>query len=281
MDVVNRADRISNPERLLLLIAAAPIALLSLGALLIPDTFAHLIGATGSGLYIYRLVGAAALGYAAAVTWAGLGTRWARVRLLVASLLGFSACGALGSVLQLLIGDTKGIVYLILALGLVVGALMAVVLYAHRAATRPAPNIGLWLVGFFVGATLVSLPFALVPLFFPLAFAHAFSLPATDLLLYRLGGAELAGYVVLGSLEIQSRNAAEIRPAAIMVLCFNVVAVVASLLALIAGERSSLTYVVTAVSGAVAIITVFALARRAGGTLFADDDTLATQSAAS
>ena len=43
MDAVNRADRLTERERLLLLIATVPIALLSLGALLIPDAFAHLL----------------------------------------------------------------------------------------------------------------------------------------------------------------------------------------------------------------------------------------------
>src|SRR5579859_3575415 len=244
MDSVNRADQITRLERLLLLIAAAAVAVLSLSALFIPDIFARLIGATGSNLYIYRLVGAAALGYAASLAWAVLGTRWARSRLLVASLCGFSASAALGSLLQLLIGDTKGIVYLNLILGVVIAALTASLLYAHRTARRPAPDISPWLVAFFVGATLVALPFAVMPLFFPAAFADVFGLRATDLLLYRLGGAELAGYVVLGILEIRSRSADEIRPAVIMVLFFNAVAVLASLLALVAGERSPLTYVV-------------------------------------
>jgi len=277
MDAVNRADRMTDGERLLLLIATVPIALLSLGALLIPDAFARLVGATGTDLYIYRLVGAAALGYAGALAWAVRSKQWARMRLLVASLLGFSAAAALGSILQLLLRDTKGIVYLILVLGLAISALTAYLLYAHRAASRLAPDLSTWLVGFFVGATLVALPFALVPLFFPAAFGHAFGLLATDLLLYRLGGAALAGYVVLGAVEIQSRSTVEIHPAAIMVVFFNVAAVLASLLALATGERSSLIYVVVVVSGAIAIVTFVQLSRRTGGRPFGDDEDLASQ----
>jgi len=279
VDAVNRADRLTERERLLLLIATVPIALLSLGALLIPDAFAHLVGATGADLYIYQLVGAAALGYAGALAWAVRSARWAHIRLLVAALLGFSAAAALGSILQVLLRDTKGIVYLILVLGLATSALTAYLLYAHRAASRPAPDISTWLVGFFAGATLVALPFALVPLFFPAAFAHAFGLHATDLLLYRLGGAALAGYVVLGITEIQSRSAVEIHPAAIMVLFFNGAAVLASLVALVAGERSSLTSIVVVVSGAIAIVTFVQLTRRTGGRPFADDESPAVQAA--
>jgi len=271
MDLTDRTDRITDLERLLLLTATVPIAVLSLGALLIPDLFARLLGATGAHLYLYRLVGAAALGYMAALAWALRSTRWASVRLLIAALLGFSASAALGAVLQLLIGDTKGIVSVILVLGLAVSALTTALLFAHRATSRSASNISRWLVGFFVGATLVALPFAFVPLFFPAAFAHAFGLRATDLLLYRLGGAELAGYVVLGILEIQSRSSVEIHPAAIMVLFFNSVAVLASLLAMVAGERSPLAYVVAAASGAVAVVTLLALTRRTGGHLFRDE----------
>ncbi len=279
MNLAHHVDAVADRERLLLVIAAIPIAVLSLGALLIPDTFAHLAGAVGSEPYIYRLVGAAALGYAAALVWALRGKRWSRVRLLVASLLGFSACGALGAILQLFSGDTKGIVYVILVLGLLVGALTAYLLYTHRTAPRPEANIHNWLVGFFAVATLVALPFALVPLFFPAAFGQFFGLRADDLLLYRLGGAELAGYVVLGVLEIQSRNEAEIHPAAIMVLFFNAMAVLASLLALLTGERSSLIYVVLVVSGVIAVVTLVQLARRAGGNVFGDDEYPAAQPA--
>lgn len=272
MNLAQHDDRLSDHERLLLVIAAIPIAVLSLGALVIPEGFAHIAGAVGSEPYIYRLVGAAALGYAAALVWALRGKRWLRVRLLVASLLGFSAAGALGAIFQLFIGDTKGIVYLILALGLLVGALAAYLLYAHRVAPRPEADIHNWLVGFFVVATLVAAPFALVPLFFPQAFAQFFGLQADDLLLYRLGGAELAGYVVLGVQEIQSRNMAEIHPAAIMVLFFNAMAVLASLLALFTGERSSLAFVVLVVSGTIAMVTLVQLTRRTGGNVFGDNE---------
>ncbi len=278
MNLAHHVDEVADRERLLLVIAAIPIAVLSLGALLIPDAFAHLAGAVGSEPYIYRLVGSAALGYAAALVWALRGKRWSRVRLLVASLLGFSASGALGAILQLFSGDTKGIVYVLLVLGLLVGALTAYLLYTHRA-PRPEANIHNWLVGFFAIATLVALPFALVPLFFPAAFGQFFGLRADDLLLYRLGGAELAGYVVLGVLEIQSRNEAEIHPAAIMVLFFNAMAVLASLLALLAGERSSLIYVVLVVSGVIAVVTLVQLTRRTGGNVFGDDEYPAAQPA--
>lgn len=271
MDTIRHTDRVSSGERLLLLIAAALIAVLSLAALLVPDPFAHLIGATGVEPYVYRLVGAAALGYAASLAWALRDNRWSRLRLLVASLLGFSAAGVVGAILQLLSGDTKGIVYVILVLGLAVAALTAYLLYRYRSVPRPAPNIHNWLIWFFAIATLVAVPFALVPLFFPTGFAQLFGLKPDDLLLYRLGGAELAGYVVLGALEIQSRNTAEIHPAGIMVLFFNAMAVLASLLALFTGERSPLIYTVIVVSGAIAILTFIELSRYTRGDIFGDE----------
>jgi hypothetical protein len=265
-------DVTTNGERLLLLIATIPIAVLSLAALLIPEQFANLAGAAGSDPYIYRLVGAAALGYAGSLAWALRSVSWARMRLLVAALLGFSLCGTVGALLQLGIGDTKDIVRLILIVGLTVSALCATLLFHHRAVPRPQPNIAGWLIVFFIVATSVSVPFALAPLFFPEAFAHAFRLGTVDLLLYRIGGAELAGYVVLGILEVQSRSTSEIHPAAIMVLFFNATAVLASLLALIAGERSPLPYIVIIISGAIAVLTLVELTRLTGGRVFAEDD---------
>lgn len=272
MDMVHHADQITERERLFLYVVAVPIAIMSLAVLLVPEEFARLIGAVGAEPYIYRLVGAAALGYVAALAWALRGNRWVRMRLIVAALLGFSVAGVLGALLQLLIGDTKGIVYVILVLGLLVSALTAYVLYQHRAAPRPEATIHNWLVTFFVVATLLALPFALVPLFFPAAFGHAFGFRADDLLLYRLGGAELAGYVVLGILETRSRRLHEIHAAAIMVLFFNAMAVVASLLALITGERSSLAWVVLVVSGAIAAITFREMSRVTGGNLFGNEE---------
>ena len=85
--------------------------------------------------------------------------------------------------------------------------------------------------------------------------------------------------MALGVLEIQSRNEAEIHPAAIMVLFFNAMAVLASLLALLTGERSSLIYVVIVVSGVIAVLTLVQLARRTGGDLFRDDESPAAQPA--
>ena len=277
LDRTGGTERISDRERLLLLVVSIPIAVLGVGALLLPDQFAHLIGASGatSTLYLYRMVGAAGLGYVAALSWGLWTTIWASVRLLIAALLGFGAAGALGALLQLLIGDSKGIVWVILVLGLAVSALTTVALVVHRGAPRRPPNLSTGLVGFVVGATLVVLPFALVPLMFPVAFAQAFGFPTVDLLLYRLGGAELAGYVVLGLLEVQSRNAVELHPAAIMVLFFNGLAVLASLVALATGERSSLTYLVVVVSGAVAVVTLLALLRYTGGHLFRHEASLA------
>jgi hypothetical protein len=277
-DRTDGTERITDLERLLLLIVSVPVAVLGVGALLVPDQFAHLIGATGatSTLYLYRLVGAAGLGYVAALSWGLWTTIWASVRLLAASLLGFGASGAGGAVLQLLSGDTKGIVWVILVLGLAVSVLTTVLLIAHRGALRRQPNVSAGLVGFVVGATLVVLPFALVPLLSPTAFAQALGLPTVDLLLYRLGGAELVGYVVLGALEVQSRNAVELHPAAIMVLFFNGLAVLASLVALVAGERSFLTYLVVVASGTVAVVTVLALQRYTGGHLFRHEASLAS-----
>jgi hypothetical protein len=257
-------------ERLLLLVAMVPIAVLSLAALLVPEQFAHSAGAARTNPYIYRLVAAAALGYACSLAWALRSSSWAHIRLLVAALLGFSICGAVGSLLQLGIGDTKGIVWLIL--GLAIAALCSLMLYRYRAVSRPEPDISGWLVVFLIVATCAAVPFAVVPLFFPGAFAHAFGLGTVDLLLYRVGGAELAGYVVLGILEVQSRNTTEIHPAAIMVLFFNAMAVLASLLALLAGERSSLIYIVIVISGTIAMVTLIELSRFTGGQVFREDD---------
>jgi hypothetical protein len=277
MQPTTSPDVTNNLERLLLLIATIPIAVLSLAALLIPEQFARLAGAAGSDPYIYRLVGAAALGYAGSLAWALRGTSWAHIRLLVAALLGFSLCGTLGALLQLGTGDTKGIVRLILIVGLTVSALCAILLFHHRAVPRPEPNITGWLIVFFVVATCVAVPFAVVPLFFPEAFAHTFRLGTSDLLLYRVGGAELAGYVVLGILEVQSRSTSEIHSAAIMVLFFNAMAVLASLLALLAGERSSLLYVVIVISSAISVLTLVELARFTGGRVFAEEDVYVLQ----
>src|SRR5436309_15224033 len=91
-------SRVSNTERLLLSLALAGGAVFGLAALLIPVPLAALAGYPGNDHYIYRLAGAATLGYAVALGLALRSDEWAPVRLVVLAVLGFNlaslyACG--------------------------------------------------------------------------------------------------------------------------------------------------------------------------------------------
>jgi hypothetical protein len=257
----DRATQLSGLERILLLVPIVGSAFFGLGALLIPLRFATAFGYSGHDPYVYRLVGAAIVGFAGALAWAALGKVWERARLLVIAGLAISVSSLYAVAVEVAGGHAQPVVYLVLALRLAIVAITGWVLYMHRGAPRPAQDIASWLVWFLALATLLSVPFALLPLFVPVQFGHSFGFQATDVFTYREGGATLVGYATLGVFEVLSRRWAEVRSAAIMVVMFNTLAALVSILALVNNTGKSLAPIVLVASGVIAVATLVELLR--------------------
>jgi hypothetical protein len=256
---------LSSLERVLLLVPLVGGLFFGLFPLIDPPGFAGLVGLNPHDPFIYRLFGAAILGYPAALIYAITAGTWRAARLPVLASLGFNlaslyACGAV-----IAAGERQTIIYLVVIVSIVIVLIAAWLLVAHRAAPRAAHEIPSWMFWFLVLATLLSIPFALLPLFVPDTFVSLFALPATDAFVLRGGGAAIFGYAVLGLFELQSRSWSEIFSAALMVLTFDgLVAVVCALVLLhmLSDPGGTLAPLALAAGGFVALATVVEIARR-------------------
>jgi hypothetical protein len=283
----NRAMQVSGLERILLAVSALAELVFGLALLLAPAKgsfwaitvgsnmadytpvtplpsrsldYANMLGTAGHDPYIYQLAGVAILGYAAALAWALLGTSWARMRLLVTATFMFNVGSLYACGVEIAGGHATAAVYVILVASIVIAAITGWLLFTHHG-PPPVPDIARWLTWFLVAATLLSVPFALLPLFFPVQFGQYFGFQATDVFIYREGGAALLGYAMLGATEVRSRRWAEIRSAAVMVVIFNTLAAIASIVALANGTGKSLAPIVLPASGVIAVATFVELLR--------------------
>lgn len=258
------ANTLSARERALLLVPLASSLVLGLLAYEVPLAFARLASGGAGDPLIARLAGAATLGYAAALVHALYRRVWAAARLPVLATLAFSVASLFACLAALFSGGGQPLTYLILLLALACGGSAAVMLRARRAEARPPADVAPWLVWFVLGATVLSVPFGLLPLLAPAAFARAFGLPGAGVFVYRWGGAALAGYAVLGVFELRSRAWTEIRSAAVMVVVFNGLGAIACALVLLGALRDapgSLAGLALAAGALVAVATGVELAR--------------------
>lgn len=249
-------------ERVLLLIPAAGGFVFGLGPLLVPVAFAHVAGATGSDPYIYQLAGAATFGYVVPLVLAARGGAWVPARAVVAAVLAFNVASLYACAAAIASGRAMTVVYLILATSLAIAAITTAMLVRHREATAPRPDVGAWFVRFLALATVVSAAVGLAFLLAPAQVGHALGFKATDEFVYRQGAAAVLGYTVLGIFELRSRSWIAIRLPAVMVIVFNGLSFIVSVLALLAGTPPLFPSVVVVVTVGVVAGTLLAASRR-------------------
>lgn len=239
--------RLGTWERALLLVPAIPAAVFGVGLLVVPGN---------------RFVGAEGVGCVAALAialWCG---DWTTARLPTVAALAISTAVLYACVATAAGGGATASVYLILGAAAVPAASAAVLLFGRRGRSgtwRPAPDVGRWLVWFLALRTAVAWLLGLGPLFFPAQFVHTFGVTHANLFLYRLGGAGLVGYAVMGIGELRSRRWSELRAPAAMVLVLVSLCAAVSLVSLAIGERSALGVLVAIVASATTVGTVVEL----------------------
>lgn len=234
-------------ERVLLLVPATPATVFGLGLLLVPGN---------------RFVGAEGVGCVAALALALWRGDWVTARLPTVAALAISMAALYVCVATAIGGGATSSVYLTMGALVVPAASAAVLLIGRRAqgeAPRPAPDVGRGLVWFLALRTAVAWLLGLGPLFFPAQFVHTFGVSHADLFLYRLGGAGLVGYAVMGVGELCSRRWSELRAPAAMVLVLVSLCALVSLISLAIGERSALGVLVAIVALATTIGTIVEL----------------------
>jgi hypothetical protein len=267
---MDTSTRLSSLERWLLVLPIIGGAIFGLFPLLAPGQFAAITtGYPGNDAFIYRLAGAATLGYAVALI---LGVRqgtWAAVRLMVIAVLTFNLASLYTCLYELISPSSNReivlVVYFILVVSILVVAITGWMLYRHRADGQPAPDIAPWVVRFIVVATVLAFVFGVAPLLYP-QLNRMFGFKVTDIFLYHQAGAGTLGYAIMGIFELRSRNWLEIRFPSVMAAVFNGLSFLASLYTLIVGESLLLPALVGVASLAVTILAIVVMRSQGGAS---------------
>jgi hypothetical protein len=257
---------LTRTEKILLAIPMLAGFVFGLFPLLAPAAFAAISGFPGNDEYIYRLAGAATLGYGVGLAAALRRGDWVGARLPVAAVLTFNLGSLFACVLEILRpgGQAGPIVYLILAASLFFVALSATLLYRHGADRPGPPDIAPWVRVFVLIATVLAAATGFVALFAP-HLLQLFGLQGTDPFIFRQAGAATFGYAITGIMELRSRNWADMRCAILMAAVFNGFSLVASVVSLISGDPVFLPVLFGVSTLGVTVAAIVAL-RTDGGT---------------
>ena len=254
--------KLSNLERIFLLLPLAGGLVFGLFPLLLGGAFGAAVGAPGKDSFIYRLGGAATLGYAVALI---IGLRqgdWAPLRLVVVAILAFNLASIYACVIELMAGNTNILVYLILGTSIAITAISLWILNRHAGSMQAESDVSTWYVRFLILGTVLSAVFGLMPLLIPVFGAQLLGFHGTDVFLIRQAGAASLGYAVMGVYGIRSGSWGELRLPLVMALIFNGFSFVASVIALFSGEPVLISVVIGAASLFVTIVGTIAYQRK-------------------
>ena len=256
--------RVRDPLLILLILAGL---FFGLAPLLAPKQFGDVTGFRGQDLFVYRLAGAATLGYGVALL-AGFRAPWRDLRIVIASTAVFNACSIAACVVAIVQGGAAWLVYVILLASILFTAGTAYLLMnpplvaGQSAAPAGSPDVAQWIVALFVIGALASLVFGLGPLIAGGGFGRALGYPGFDDFIYRQAGSATFGACVGGLLALQSRRWHEIRLAAVAAITFNAASVLAALVEIAsAGTVQPVAYVILAAAALVTAGMFLALQR--------------------
>jgi len=261
--VISREDetRLTTLERLLLLLPTAGGLVFGVLPLLLGGGFGAALGYPGNDSFVYRLAGAATLGYAVALI---LGLRqgdWAPLRIVIIGTLAFNLASIYACVVHLMAGDTYLFVYLIFGTSIANTGITLWLLNRHASEAQTGADVSAWYIRFLVLGAVLSGTFGLLPLLIPVLGATLTGFQGTDVFLIRQGGAASLGYGAMSIVGIRSGKWKEIRLPLIMALVFNGFSFLASVIALFSGEPVLISVVIGAASLFVTIVGTIAYRR--------------------
>ena len=254
--------KLSNLERILLLLPIAGGLVFGLFPLLLGGSLGASFGAPGNDSFIYRLGGAATLGYAVTLIMGLRQGDWAPLRLVVIATLAFNLASIYSCVIELMAGNTNIIVYLILGTSIAISVITLWILNRHARDMQAESDVSTWYVRFIMLGTVLSAVFGLMPLLIPVFGAQLLGFHGTDVFLIRQAGAASLGYAGMGVLGLRSPRWAELRLPLIMALIFNGFSFIASVIALFSGEPVLITLVIGAASLFVTVVGIIAYQRK-------------------
>ena len=256
-------QRVRDPLLVLLILAGL---FFGLAPLLAPKQFADITGFAGQDLFLYRLAGAATLGYGVALL-VGYRATWPELRIVVASTLVFNLGSLFAGAIAIAQGGAPWIVYVISLASILFVAGTALLLARPPVATgEPVRSTGprdtaTWIVALFAIGTLASLVFGLGPLILGGQFGKQLGYPGLDDFIYRQAGAATFGAAVGGALALMSQHWREIRLPAVAALTFNAASVFAALTEIAGGSPQPVAYVILAAAALVTVGMALALQR--------------------
>jgi hypothetical protein len=255
-------SKLNRLERVLLLLPTVGGLVFGVFPLLLGGGFGAVLGAPGNDSFIYRLAGAATLGYAAALI---LGLRqgdWTPLRLVVTGTLTFNLASIYACLVHVVTGTANFFVYLIFGTSIAITAITLWLLNRHPRESQTEADVSVWYIRFLVLGAVLSGAFGLLPLLIPVLGATLTGFQGTDVFLIRQAGAASLGYAVMSILGIRSGAWEEIRLPLIMALVFNGFSFIASAVALFSGEPVLMSAVIGAASLFVTMIGIIAYQRK-------------------
>ncbi len=262
MSSSERPDQATLPIfRILIFVQLLAAAFFGLLPYLLPGTFASAAGFTGHEPFIYRLAGAATLGYAVTALFGLVRPAWYGLRIPIVATLTFNAAAVVGSLVSLADGETQFVV-LFVAIAAFAFTLIAgywLVRDAGPADPSPAP-LEPWFRAVIAVATPAAAFFGLAPLIAPGQFASIAGFSTDDIWIYRLAGAATLGYATAGVLSLRARTRDEVALQTKAALTFNALSAIAALLYVLAGGRSPVAYLIGAAATACSLAFIVWLA---------------------
>ena len=256
--------KLSNLERILLLLPMAGGLIFGLGPFLLGSAVGAAVGFPGNDAYLYRLAGSAAFGYAVALILGIQQKEWAPLRQVVIGTLTFNVASIYACVAALLSGDTNIFVYLILVASILFIAITLYLLNRHGQAgvVQADGHPSVWYVRFVTLGTVLSAAFGVLPLLIPVFGAQLLGFHGTDVFIIRQAGAASLGYAVMGLYGRRTSAWNEVRLGLIMALIFNGFSFIASVIALFSGEPLLISLVIGAASLFVTIVGTIVYQRK-------------------
>jgi len=250
-------------ERWLLLLPIAAGIFFGLGPFLLGASSGPLFGYAGNDSFLYRLAGAACAGYPVGLA---LGLRqqyWPALRLPVIATLVFNIGSLFACAVEILGGRPAPIVYVITLASIIFVAITLRLLTREGSVPRSTPDITSRTRLVMVLGGVLAASFGLLPLLLPAQLSQMVGLKGTDVFVIRQGGAASLGYAVMAIFALRSGVWREIHLMNLMGFVFNGLAFIASIIALISGDRLLIVVVIGAASLLYTILPILT-AQRSG-----------------
>jgi hypothetical protein len=228
---------------------------------ILPSQFAQFVGLSGNDTLVYRLGGAAMVGYALALRYGLRASEWAPIRFVVLATYVFAAIAFFAGFAAFASGQLSGFVLVVTLWAVVVAWAVAQILVAQRGAVAGPRDVSPWVVVVLALATVSAAVFGMGPQL-PGPFASLMGYKGTDEVIYRLAGAACFGYAVMGIQELRSLHWDDMRLPNVMALAFNGLAATAALAEILFGRATLLAVLVALAAGFFTIAIAAILVRR-------------------